>query len=1721
MMANCPVHQERTGSLSVRWTPAQRGGMVLLHCHGCGATAAELVEPLGLTMADLFDEPLPPRDKPRVGRSPQQRRNGLRRGKLGRLPRPIATVRRDPEPEADHTWAAVDTYPYVDAGGRLVQEVVREECTSCTPRHKQFRQVFLVRDNRRVKRKPAGFQPVLYRLPQVVVAVAEGTPVWLLEGEKDVGTAERLGLVATTNTQGGRAFPAALAGVFRGADVRVVLDRDDAGWDRGVGLHQALAEVASQVRLFLPATSAANSDFTDHIDAGNDVGALLQVHVEEVAAWATAAGARKKHRGVEQALAETQAQLAAAADASAGGETDAKVGEHSRFARRWAIESEIRVEALRAIVDDVRRHVARTGTDWAGEALEAAEDVLRQAMTAARAAYQAAELAVPPALQPPQEPSTAVDGEDAQPEHPRQDQRRFNAAYGEVREGVAIARPTFRIINGQIVMVDRGRRGRRSDDWDDEENFPLILSLDVRIVEMEYLEDEASADVDSPQLMGRDSRADQDRVNPSAPAELSAVVVAYTHPDSGETMHLRVNAEQWRDSSWLESLPGPPDYDAKPSGLATLRRAIKAVSGEIRSNRRYRWTGWRRGGDGQWMFVHAGGAIAATGVRPAPVLLTGPLARYDLPDPCDDPARLRAAFTDDSGGWLGRLPARVAAPLLGHVYRSALGPNPWVLALIGSPGSYKTSIASLAMHHWGELWDRRKPGSSMSGNGDTLNALRIKLNSAKDALYWADDVAPTRDWGAAQKALEEFARLVHNGEQRSRSTRDGLEVREGTPPRASALVTSEVMPRPGSGAQRILVVPLHTDEIDLEQLIALDAEDSRHGRALLMASMLRWVAGDLEQIRRRCLREAARYAEQMRAAGESVRQSEAIGQTWAGWIVMTDFLADVEAITAEERGQVLDQVDQALHDAVVAAADPDLPSRTGARVRELICHALRTGLAYVEDVRTGEPPPWPLAGRLGWRRVAVALDEFGQPRYRMESRGIRFGYVLHNPDSREGCAQLMVESTGLEQVLQATAKTMADAPQIDRGTAIRALHDEGVLIAEERAGRTPRYTVQRTLHCEDGRRQRMTVLRLSKLLGDGHDDDDDTLPSDKTPPSGHGPGGYDLFNPTPTVDGSQHSRLGSESPPQGLTSPSDEESLVRTYADAEGTTTTAQGTSEPAPCLICGVRAGILFLGEHLHIPCWQRSTAATRAAATVRRSEQMTPDGAAQARPPAATESAPTATTDDRGTPWPTGRFVAPAAVADTDGVWLPDGTRHDLPQPLHHVGHLAALVNRLQLGVQVTRRRAEPGQIWVTAPLLGQLGVAVGQLPDDPTRRGDAIRELSKATPLVTAAIEENWQLGGPGDSLGVWTRVWTGDQRGVWVALIPAMDDQLPVLADEPAPATLARRLALFAGALRAPWAMSPATTGIDLMVTLRARDRARLFTPREPVPPARVPTLEQDLNWSRQPAEGENGWSYVHAYDRGGSYAAGIAGLELGIGDPVHHPQGTRFDPKLPGYWRFEVPEAGDWRLPHPLNPRGSTPARPVWATTPALHLAHELGYEVPILEAYTWPEHGRILDPWYERIRDARTALDVDDVDAQAARGLLKVVYTRSIGMLGSEEWMRGRRGYAPDRRHHIVAKARANILRRIRQIGRDTDRWPVAVIADTVVYVSDDPDPLSAWPGKPEHLGRGFGQFKPEASGLLVDQLQFLDGRGYRGKDLLDHDWDPAAAARGARGVAV
>jgi hypothetical protein len=1722
-MLGCPAHDEKTGSLHVTWRSSNRGGFVLLHCFGCQARGEDLVAPLGLTLADLFDEPMPERDRAfgRVGKSPENRRAARRRGHLGRLPAAIVTAARSEAAEPEHVWVEVERYAYVDLRGQLVQEVVREECSAEGATHKQFTQVFVTGTGRKVRRKPQEFFPVLYRAPQVRAAIEADVPVWLLEGEKDVHTAERLGLVATTNAQGGRSFPDELIDCFEGARVIVVLDRDETGWARGVELHRKLTAVGAKVSLKLPAVEAPKADFTDHVEANHDVEALVSVDVLEVATWHQLSGLTAKRRQLEQALTEADAHLALVEQTQG-----ATAEEHRRCATRWVMEAQIRHEALKDLVDKVHGQGLRVGTVWVGEAMVHADQVLAAATESTRRAHVRVGAPVPPSLRLAVTATPAADPDGGGGAEPPSTHVLRGAGDEDPEEaprrGVATT-PVFRVLGGQIVQWNPPRN-RRGDSEDEEDgDYKTVLSTVVKVTAREYLEETEAADVATIPLMGR---ASPERKKVGAPRTLLAVRIEYPDPVTGELMEIRIDRDTWSDRTWLKSLPGPVDYDHRRSGLDVVERAIWAVSDNVVDEVLFRATGWRCFPDGQWRFVHARGAIGPGGHQDVRVQFDDVMRRYDLPDPLTDTQHLRALFLEHSAGMLDRLPDRVAAPLLGQVYRSVLGHNPWVLSLIGAPGSYKTSVASKAMHHLGEKWEHSRPGSSMSGNGDTFNALRWKLYAAKDTLYWADDFAPTKSWIEAQKHLEESTRLVHNQEERGRSSRDGQSIFGGTPPRASALFTSEVMPRPGSGAERMLVVPLWRGDVDTSLLFPLDEPDSRYGRAAVMSSFLQWLAGDLQNRRTHYLTIADEYARQMTNAGQSIRAAAALSQMWIGWVAMADFLTEAGALSAHERRDLLIRVNEALIEAGGAAHDQDLPRTTGGRVRELLQFALRQGLAFVDDARTGDCPPWPLAGQLGWRRQVIETDQLGNAlKTRVDRLGTRLGYVMHDPGVRDRGRVIMCPSAALEAVIKTASATQAEQLHIDRTTALRALADEDVVLFEREKNGKMRFTLHCNLPAEDRDAARMVVLRLDRLIDedeDGQDcgagpDGDDDAPGGRTAPVPGLPGPSTEHDPH-RVDDPQQADVASENDEVG-----DQEETMRepqwtsrpvTDAAGEVGWTERRAIEDVAPCIVCGMRCGVVIAGQRCHGPCWERTTADQRAGGATPAAAASTPRSARPEAEPVADQAAPIVQRagDPQLRTIAGGTFRAAAAVVDEDGIWLSNGEHLPMPgQGPSHLGDLMRLAQWLQLGTQTTKYLSAPGQVWVGDRLARRLGIDVETISAaDETDRDKVAREVTRSATGVREALAAGYSLsGGDGDALGRWTRIWTTrepKQKGVWLVLRAALgqDQGVPLVADAPDHATLARRIGLLADALGQPFQLSGSTTGLDLMTALRWKDRDRFFQVLEPCPPAEIPNVETDISWCRQPTPDElSQHRWVHAYDRSGSYLAGVAGLELGVGVPQHHPEGTVFQPRIPGYWRIEIPNAGDWRVPNPLDPRGVNAGKIRWVTTPALEFAREQDYDPQVLEAYTWAEHARVLDPWYERIRDARIKLDVTDPDSQIARDQLKAIYAPTIGMLGSKIYMANRRGYAPDRRHMIIAKARTNILRRVAKIGQETDRWPVAIIADTVLYTSADPDPTASWPGAEQALGRELGRYKVEGSARLEDHLPHLTGGTYKGKDAI------------------
>lgn len=223
-------------------------GGVVIHCHKCDGNS-EFLAAIGWTEADLFDEPLPERERDRP---------------------------------ADDTWIPcqdrghkrIAQYLYRDENGAVVQGATRCD-------HKDFAQWRpdpTARSGRRWKLKDdqgkSLVRTVPYRLPEILKAIGEDRVIWIAEGEKDVHALVEHGLAATCNAAGSGKWTAEHAAFLEGADVTIVADRDPKGREHAEKVVETLRGVARSVYVVQARTG---KDAADHFAAGHNDAEFDQV----------------------------------------------------------------------------------------------------------------------------------------------------------------------------------------------------------------------------------------------------------------------------------------------------------------------------------------------------------------------------------------------------------------------------------------------------------------------------------------------------------------------------------------------------------------------------------------------------------------------------------------------------------------------------------------------------------------------------------------------------------------------------------------------------------------------------------------------------------------------------------------------------------------------------------------------------------------------------------------------------------------------------------------------------------------------------------------------------------------------------------------------------------------------------------------------------------------------------------------------------------------------------------------------------------------------------------------------------------------------------------------------------------------------------------------------------------------------------------------------------
>lgn len=149
-------------------------------------------------------------------------------------------------------------YDYKDEQGKLLFQVVRVQFS--TDKHiyqRHFNQKGEWVNNLR------GVRRVIYRLPEVLEAVKNGTTVFVVEGEKDVETLFEWGLVATTNPMGAGKWQDEYSRYLCGADVVIIPDNDDPGRKHAEKVARSLYGIARSVKIIKLPVWREHEDVTD------------------------------------------------------------------------------------------------------------------------------------------------------------------------------------------------------------------------------------------------------------------------------------------------------------------------------------------------------------------------------------------------------------------------------------------------------------------------------------------------------------------------------------------------------------------------------------------------------------------------------------------------------------------------------------------------------------------------------------------------------------------------------------------------------------------------------------------------------------------------------------------------------------------------------------------------------------------------------------------------------------------------------------------------------------------------------------------------------------------------------------------------------------------------------------------------------------------------------------------------------------------------------------------------------------------------------------------------------------------------------------------------------------------------------------------------------------------------------------------------------------------
>lgn len=234
-ICKCPAHDDKKASLSITYDP--NVDKIALHCHA-GCNTEDILSRVGYSMKDL----MPTEEEPQ---------------------KPLQRWQYNLKAE----------YRYHDAAGNYLYSKLRYEGEGIEGKRISYARII----NGEYQKGKGDAKSSLYNLPELLKAIKNGRRVYYVEGEKDVETLRKNGMIATT-AGGTGDWKSEYADCFIGAsDVVIIADRDEAGKNLVDKVSKDIRGIVYKHKIITP-SGRNHGDVTDYLtDEGGSIDELFKI----------------------------------------------------------------------------------------------------------------------------------------------------------------------------------------------------------------------------------------------------------------------------------------------------------------------------------------------------------------------------------------------------------------------------------------------------------------------------------------------------------------------------------------------------------------------------------------------------------------------------------------------------------------------------------------------------------------------------------------------------------------------------------------------------------------------------------------------------------------------------------------------------------------------------------------------------------------------------------------------------------------------------------------------------------------------------------------------------------------------------------------------------------------------------------------------------------------------------------------------------------------------------------------------------------------------------------------------------------------------------------------------------------------------------------------------------------------------------------------------------